>query len=105
MPLVQPVAERAATPAVRLSGLHKAYGTVQAVAGIDLTIAPGEIVAVLGPNGAGKSTTTEMITGITVPDSGEVHVFGRSPRDAVQRGLVRWFFIKKSSRCLLTRPA
>ena len=78
----------AAALAVRLEGLHKSYGAVQAVDGIDLTIAPGEIVAVLGPNGAGKSTTTEMITGITVPDSGQVQVFGRPPRDAVQHGLV-----------------
>lgn len=75
-------------PAVRLEGLHKTYGSVRAVNGVDLTIAPGEIVAVLGPNGAGKSTTTEMITGITVPDSGQVEVFGRDPRDAVQHGLV-----------------
>lgn len=75
-------------PAVRLEGLHKTYGSVRAVDGVDLTIAPGEIVAVLGPNGAGKSTTTEMITGITVPDSGQVEVFGRDPRDAVQHGLV-----------------
>ncbi len=78
----------AAALAVRLEGLHKSYGAVQAVDGIDLTIAPGEIVAVLGPNGAGKSTTTEMITGITVPDSGQVQVSGRPPRDAVQHGLV-----------------
>jgi ABC-2 type transport system ATP-binding protein len=75
-------------PAVRLEALHKTYGSVRAVDGIDLDVAPGEIVAVLGPNGAGKSTTTEMITGITEPDAGRVQVFGRAPRAAVRAGLV-----------------
>ena len=56
-----------APPAIQLEGVHKAYGAVRAVDGLDLAIAPGEIVAVLGPNGAGKSTTTEMITGLTRP--------------------------------------
>ncbi|HEU5484781.1 MAG TPA: ABC transporter ATP-binding protein [Microlunatus sp.] len=75
-------------PAVLLAGLHKSYGSVRAVDGLDLTIATGQIVAVLGPNGAGKSTTTEMITGITAPDAGRVEVFGRDPRLAVRQGLV-----------------
>ena len=66
----------------------KAYGAVRAVDGLDLAIAPGEIVAVLGPNGAGKSTTTEMITGLTDPDAGRVAVFGRPPHRAVREGLV-----------------
>lgn len=83
-----PTSPAAAAPAIRLHALHKAYGPVRAVDGIDLTVAPGEIVAVLGPNGAGKSTTTEMITGIATPDSGRVEVFGREPRAAVQQGLV-----------------
>jgi ABC-2 type transport system ATP-binding protein len=77
-----------AVPAIALEGLHKTYGPVRAVDGLDLTIAAGEIVAVLGPNGAGKSTTTEMITGLTDPDRGRVEVFGRPPRTAVRDGLV-----------------
>ena len=72
-------------PAILLEGLHKAYGAVRAVDGLDLAIAPGEIVAVLGPNGAGKSTTTEMITGLTDPDAGRVAVFGRPPRPSRPR--------------------
>lgn len=76
------------TPAILLADLHKTYGSVRAVDGLDLRIEPGEIVAVLGPNGAGKSTTTEMITGLTDADSGRVEVFGRSPRAAVRDGLV-----------------
>ncbi len=74
--------------AVRLSGLRKHYGDVHAVDGLDLTIAPGEVVALLGPNGAGKSTTVDMILGLTKPDSGTVTVFGREPGDAVGDGMI-----------------
>ncbi|MGJ6962601.1 ABC transporter ATP-binding protein [Streptosporangium sp. G11] len=68
--------------------MHKRYGDVHAVRGVDLTIAPGEVVTLLGPNGAGKSTTVDMILGLTRPDSGEILVFGRSPAQAVREGLV-----------------
>lgn len=78
----------AGAAAVELTGVHKSYGDVRAVDGLDFRVEPGEIIAVLGPNGAGKSTTTEMITGITAPDRGRVRVFGHDPRRAVQRGLV-----------------
>src|SRR5258708_5452842 len=50
--------------AIDLRGLHKAYGTTKAVDGVDLTVAPGEIVALLGPNGAGKSTTIDLMLGL-----------------------------------------
>lgn len=76
------------TPALYISGLRKSYGTVHAVDGIDLTIAPGEVVALLGPNGAGKSTTIDMITGLTRPDKGEVLVFGAEPGEAVKEGRI-----------------
>ena len=49
---------------IELSGLEKSYGPVQAVRGVDLSVAPGEIVALLGPNGAGKSTTIDMLLGL-----------------------------------------
>jgi ABC-2 type transport system ATP-binding protein len=75
-------------PAVRLTGLHRSYGDVHAVDGVDLTIAPGEVVALLGPNGAGKSTTIDLLLGLTRPDAGQVALFGRSPREAVIAGLV-----------------
>jgi ABC-2 type transport system ATP-binding protein len=74
--------------ALELRHLHKSYGTVHAVAGLDLTIEPGEIVAFLGPNGAGKTTTVDMILGLARPDSGTVSVFGLSPADAIADGRV-----------------
>jgi ABC-2 type transport system ATP-binding protein len=85
---VSRTAEMAAGAAVRLTGLRKHYADVRAVDGVDLTIAPGEIVALLGPNGAGKSTTVDMILGLTKPDNGEVTVFGSSPDKAVAIGAI-----------------
>lgn len=74
--------------AVRLTGLHKSFGSVHAVRGVDLTIAPGEVVAFLGPNGAGKSTTIDMMLGLTKPDSGTVRLFGTDPVEVVRGGSV-----------------
>ena len=74
--------------AVRLTNLHKSFGEVTAVDGVDLTIRPGEVVALLGPNGAGKTTTIDMILGLSRPTNGAARVFGMSPRQAVDRGLV-----------------
>jgi len=73
---------------IRLAGLTKSFGPVRAVDGIDLVVAPGETVALLGPNGAGKSTTIDMILGLNKPDSGDVHVFGMTPSDAVKIGAI-----------------
>lgn len=74
--------------AVRLTGLHKHFGDVHAVRGVDLLIAPGEVVAFLGPNGAGKSTTIDMLLGLTRPDAGTARIFGSDPVAAVQVGRV-----------------
>jgi ABC-2 type transport system ATP-binding protein len=78
----------AARGGIILSRLTKSYGSVRAVRGVDLMIAPGETVALLGPNGAGKSTTIDMILGLTRPDSGQVSVFGLTPAQAVAEGVV-----------------
>ena len=67
------------SPAVRVRGLVKSYGSVQAVRGIDLDIHHGEIFALLGPNGAGKTTTVEILEGYRRRDGGEVGVFGIDP--------------------------
>jgi ABC-2 type transport system ATP-binding protein len=65
--------------AIEVRGLTKAFGPVRAVAGVDLTIAAGEIFALLGPNGAGKTTTVEILEGFTTRDAGEVSVLGQDP--------------------------
>jgi ABC-2 type transport system ATP-binding protein len=74
--------------AVTVSGVTRRYGAVQAVAGVDLAIRPGEVVAILGPNGAGKSTTIEMLLGLVRPDSGSVQIYGAGPAEAIAAGRV-----------------
>jgi putative spermidine/putrescine transport system ATP-binding protein len=64
-------------PAVRLVGLVKRYGDVEAVAGIDLDIADGEFFSMLGPSGSGKTTTLRMIAGFEIPTAGRVELHGR----------------------------
>lgn len=63
-------------PAVTIRGVTKRYGTVTALADLDLTIAQGEIVCLLGPNGSGKTTLIRLLTGFLSPDNGELHVAG-----------------------------
>ncbi|GAA3116150.1 ABC transporter ATP-binding protein [Planomonospora alba] len=64
---------------MRVRGLAKRYGDVQAVGGIDLDVHAGEVFAILGPNGAGKSTTVEILEGYRRRDAGEVSVLGVDP--------------------------
>src|SRR5947209_10329051 len=64
------------TPAVRLSGIRRAYGDVVAVAGVDLDIAAGEFFTLLGPSGSGKTTTLRVIAGFERPDAGRVELQG-----------------------------
>jgi ABC-2 type transport system ATP-binding protein len=68
--------------AISVRGLRKTYGAFVAVAGIDLDIHRGEIVAFLGPNGAGKTTTVEILEGYRKRTSGEVRVLGQDPEKA-----------------------
>src|SRR5689334_4624342 len=76
------------TPLIELTGLSKAFGPVQAVRDLDLTIHHGEVVALLGPNGAGKSTTIDMLLGLQTPDRGTVRIDGRAPHDAIANGAI-----------------
>ena len=72
-------AEATATGAVlRLEGVDLSFGGVTALAGVDLSIAKGEIRAVIGPNGAGKSSLVNVISGLYRPDRGRVWIGGRS---------------------------
>jgi ABC-2 type transport system ATP-binding protein len=68
-----------AGPAIQVRGLRKSYGTLEAVGGIDLDVAEGEVFAMLGPNGAGKTTTVEIMEGHRHRDGGEVSVLGFDP--------------------------
>ncbi len=67
------------TPAVSVRGLHKAYGSLEAVRNVDLTVETGEVFALIGPNGAGKTTVVEVLEGYRDRTSGEVSVLGSDP--------------------------
>ena len=75
---MRPAASRRSFPAmdtaIRVSGLRRSFGDVEAVAGVDLEVGHGEIFAFLGPNGAGKTTTIEILEGFGRRDAGEVEV-------------------------------
>jgi simple sugar transport system ATP-binding protein len=78
--------------AVRMTGIVKNFGPVQALRGADFSLAQGEIHALLGENGAGKSTLMHILYGLASPDAGAVEVFGTalphgSPRAARAAGL------------------
>src|SRR5271157_2238410 len=62
--------------AVSVRGLVKSYGTVRALAGVDLDVAPGTVLGLLGPNGAGKTTIIRILTTLLKPDAGAAQVLG-----------------------------
>ncbi|MGI5196330.1 ABC transporter ATP-binding protein [Streptomyces sp. CA-288835] len=62
---------------LRISGIHKAYGRVQALSGVDLCVRSGALFAVLGPSGSGKTTLLRCIAGFEAPDAGEIRIDGR----------------------------
>ncbi|HXY46342.1 MAG TPA: ABC transporter ATP-binding protein [Thermoplasmata archaeon] len=67
-------------PIVAVQHLVKRYGDLVAVNDVSFSIRKGEIFGIVGPNGAGKTTTVECISGLRVPDSGQIFVDGLSPR-------------------------
>jgi len=64
------------TPAVEVVRVARRFGRVQALAGIDLTVAPGEFFGLLGPNGAGKTTLISVLAGLVRPDEGTARIMG-----------------------------
>jgi simple sugar transport system ATP-binding protein len=80
------------TPVVEMRDIHKYFGTVQALRGVDFKVDRQEIVGLLGDNGAGKSTLIKVLTGIHPPTSGDIYFEGRrveinSPHDARALGI------------------
>ncbi len=69
-------------PAIRVRGLTKHYGAVEAVKGLDFDVAPGEIFGIIGPDGAGKTSTFQVLGGVMPQTSGEATIFGQTARDA-----------------------
>jgi ABC-2 type transport system ATP-binding protein len=63
-------------PVLEASGLHKSYGSVRALAGVDLEVGEGELVGLLGPNGAGKSTLVKIACGLVRPTGGSARIAG-----------------------------
>ena len=62
---------------LRVEGLRKSFGGVQAVQGLSFELAAGELLALIGPNGAGKSTSFNMVDGQLAPDAGRVLLAGQ----------------------------
>jgi ABC-type sugar transport system ATPase subunit len=84
--------ENGAEPLLRLRGVSKNFGPVQALSNIDLDIRPGEVTALIGDNGAGKSVTIKTIAGIHEPEHGQIFWEGkpvriRTPREAAALGI------------------
>src|SRR3989440_3906590 len=73
---------RPSAPAIRIRGLRRSYGAIEAVRGIDLDIQEGEIFGLIGPDGAGKTSTFQILGGVMPATAGEAIMLGRSARDA-----------------------
>lgn len=91
---VTPLPDAAGSPAVEVRGLDFSYGQLQVLFDVDLTVARGEVLALLGTNGAGKSTVLANISGLLVPDRGQVLLDGEDvthtgAEHRVRHGLVQ----------------
>jgi branched-chain amino acid transport system ATP-binding protein len=80
-------------PLLELRGVRAAYGTIEVLHGVDLTVPAGTVVALLGPNGAGKTTTLQVACGLMAPTAGSVLLAGRDvsgvrPEELARRGLI-----------------
>lgn len=80
-------------PVLRVEGVESFYGKIQALRGIDIEVAPGQIIAVLGSNGAGKTTTLKTISGLVRAQTGRIHFDGEDitrlpPHEIARKGVV-----------------
>jgi ABC-2 type transport system ATP-binding protein len=76
----RPAPQSADQPAILVEGVAKRFGTVQALAGVDLRVQHGEFFGLLGPNGAGKTTLISILAGLTRSDAGAASIMGRDVR-------------------------
>jgi branched-chain amino acid transport system ATP-binding protein len=76
-------------PLLELRGVRAAYGSIEVLHGVDLTVPPGTVVALLGPNGAGKSTTLQVACGLLTPTAGSVLLAGRDVTGVKAEDLAR----------------
>jgi ribose transport system ATP-binding protein len=80
------------TPTLQMKGISKRFGATVALDGVDLTVYEGEVLALVGENGAGKSTLMKVLSGVVLPDAGEMSLNGvpfmpRNPHDARRAGV------------------
>jgi branched-chain amino acid transport system ATP-binding protein len=83
-------------PLLRVTNLHRSFGAVRAVNGVDIAVEAGELLGIIGPNGSGKTTLFNCVTGRMAPDEGEVVfggtvISGRPMAFAARKGLLRTF--------------
>ena len=86
------------TSLLQLEGVTRQFGGLKAVSGVDLSVAPGEVIGLIGPNGAGKTTLVNVITGVHRASAGTVRFDGEDvtalkPFQAARRGIARTFQI------------
>lgn len=89
-----------AEPILKVSGLYKNFGGVQAVSDLSFTLNPGELLGIIGPNGSGKTTAVNLITGFVKPTEGEIvfqgkDITGMAPHKIVRLGISRTFQMVK----------
>lgn len=87
-------------PLLRVTGIHKSFGGIRALQGIDLEVGQGEIFGLIGPNGCGKSTLFDVITGFQKAEEGVVEfdgndLAGKLPHQVARAGLIRTFQLTK----------
>ena len=85
-------------PGIRIDGVGKSFGSLEALSPVDLHIAPGEIVTLLGPSGCGKTTLLRMIAGLAEPSQGTIRVDGDTPDAA--RAAKHFGFVPQSPALL-----
>lgn len=106
----QPVRSRVVTAGIHIEGISKSFGTLDALAPVDLEVQPGEVVTLLGPSGCGKTTLLRIVAGLERPSTGIVSIDGGPPDTARTRkqigfvpqspALLPWRTVEANARLL-----